>query len=102
MKFGPFSARRLVAGTFLFGALIMLALGLTFFSSHLKGVTFILFWLVCFLLTGLSAILAVIDVALIRRELKKEQRALIESTLAAAQADRVKNLTTENEPRHSD
>lgn len=95
MKSGPFSARRLVAGTFLLGALIMLVLGLTAFSSSLTGMRFILFWLVCFLLTGLSALLAIIDVALIRRELKKEQRALIEATLAAAHAERAKNLTTE-------
>ena len=91
MKIGPVSARRFVPVIFLLAALSMLILGLTAFSPKLTGTAFVTYWLICFLLTGVAAILALIDVALIRRELKKKQRELIESTLAEAQSERGKN-----------
>ena len=95
MKTGPVSARRFVGGLLLLGALLMLLLGLTTFSPALKGIAFIIYWLICYLLTGGAALMAIIDFACIRRDMKKQQTELMESTLAAARADREKNSTLE-------
>ena len=95
MKIGTVSTRRFVGGFLLFAALLMLALGLTAFSSALKGGSFITYWLICFLLTGATAITAIIDFAFIRRDLKTKQRELIESTLAEAQSERNQDLSEE-------
>ncbi len=93
MKIGTVSVRRFVPGIFLLAALFMLILGLSVFSPKLKGTAFVTYWLICFLLTGAAAIMAIIDVALIRRESTKKQSELIESTLAEAQSDRAKDLS---------
>ncbi|MEO6034253.1 MAG: hypothetical protein ABIQ35_03265 [Verrucomicrobiota bacterium] len=93
MKTGPVSPRRFVTGIFLLTALGMLVLGLTPFSSKLSGTRFVMYWLICFLLTGFAAILALVDVALIRRDSKRKQRELIESTLTEAYSERDKTIT---------
>ncbi len=86
-----FSAiRRMISGLFLFLALLMLALGLTLFSAKLAGVNFATYWLVCFLLTGIAAITALADLALIRRKLRKEQQQLIQSTVEDARSEKAK------------
>lgn len=95
MKIGSVRARRFFSGIFLLAALLMLGSGLTVFSPALKGATFITYWLICFLLTGIAAIVALVDVVLIRRELKQKQRDLIESTLAEARSEKTKILAVE-------
>lgn len=84
----PINGRRLVAGLFLGVALLMLLLGMTLFSGQLVGLRFAFYWLTCFLFTGLAAIIALIDMALIRQKLRQEQHDLIASTLNEAQLEK--------------
>ena len=68
-------------------ALLMLVPGLTFLAHRLTGTALALYWLTCFLLTGLAAIIALIDIMLLRRELREQQRELIKTTLVDADSD---------------
>ena len=86
----PVNMRRLAAGIFLGIALVMLVLGLTLFSQHLNGFRFAFYWLTCFLFTGLAAITALIDMALLRHKLRQEQRELIASTMEEAQLEKAR------------
>lgn len=87
MKSGCIPARRLATGILLGGAFVMLVLGTTLLSSHLKESTFLIYWLICFLLTGLAAVLALVDMVIIRHESREEQRALIKETLEQTEND---------------
>ena len=82
--------RRWIAGAFLGGALAMLILGTTLFANHLRDLAFVFYWLTCFLLTGAAALLALIDMALIRREQRREQQELIATTLREAEAEKAR------------
>ena len=72
--------RRLASGICLGVSLLMLVPGLTFLSHRLSGTALALYWLVCFLLTGLAAIIALVDIMLLRRALREQQRNLIKTT----------------------
>lgn len=79
--------RRWAAGVFLAASALMLALGLTLFSGQLKGTDFLIYWLLCFLFTGFAALFALIDMAIIRRQSRNEQRDLIQKTLEKTPRD---------------
>ena len=81
------NSRRLAAGLFLGGACLMLVLGTTILSPHLKEVSFLIYWLICFLLTGLAAIFALVDLVIIRHQSREEQRDLIKETLKQPDKD---------------
>jgi hypothetical protein len=87
MKMFSGKMRRVAVGLFLAAALLMLVLGMTVLSQRLSGVGLMIYWLICFVLTGLAALGALIDMTLIRRELREEQRKLIETTLADAKIE---------------
>ena len=87
MKFCSGNRRRVVTGFFLGVAFLMLVLGMTLLSGHLRKDAFLIYWLTCFLLTGLAAILALVDMMMIRRESRDEQRELIKTTLEQAERD---------------
>jgi uncharacterized membrane protein HdeD (DUF308 family) len=86
---GPASKfRRWLAGVCLVLALFMLALGLTVLADRLKQSNpFLVYWGVCACFTGLAAITALLDMMLLRRELRHRQQALIEQTLRDAKSD---------------
>lgn len=86
----PGNTRRWIAGILLAGALALLFLGFTFFADRLRDVAFILYWLGCFLLTGIAALLALIDMALLRREQRREQQELIATTLREAEEEKAR------------
>jgi uncharacterized membrane protein YecN with MAPEG domain len=85
------SVRRWLAGVFLGVALLMLAVGLTVLSSRLRAVGFLVYWLICFGLTGAAALVALIDLFLLRRQLRHAQQELIEQTLNEAKNDLKRN-----------
>jgi hypothetical protein len=58
----------------------MLVLGLTVLKSRLEGMTFMLYWLVCFFLTNGAIVGAWLDIRTIRKEAEKEQRDLFRRT----------------------
>ena len=65
----------------LFAAAAMLICGQTFLKTVLSGGVFLLYWLVCFLLTGMAVLVALLDFRALRYRVHKEQRELLETTL---------------------
>jgi hypothetical protein len=67
MKWTPADKRRRWFGLFyLLMAIGMLVWGQTILKPHLKGFTFIFYWLACFAMTLLAMITAMLDVWVIR------------------------------------
>jgi len=66
----------------------MLLAGQTRPGGRLNGVVFILYWLLCLVLTLLAMIAALLDALALRQENRERQRALIESTLQEIQSRR--------------
>jgi len=67
---------------FLIIAVVMLILGETVLRSSLARVPFILYWMFCFLFTGLAIIFAFLDVAGVQRQARAQQRELLEKTIS--------------------
>jgi hypothetical protein len=80
--------RRWFGAICLLGALGLLLAGETRPGGQLSGVAFILYWLLCLMLTVLAMIAALVDAFALRRENRDRQRALIESTIEEIQAGR--------------
>ncbi len=73
--------RRWFGGLCLLAAIVMLIAGETLLKGRLASVPFVIYWLVCFVLTALAAGAALVDAARARAENRNEQRALIENAL---------------------
>jgi protein-S-isoprenylcysteine O-methyltransferase Ste14 len=82
--------RRRLGGLFLGLALAMLGLGQSLLKSHLTGGWFVLYWLVCMVLTCLAMVAALLDVGAIRRRAREQQRDLLGRAVGADAADRPK------------
>jgi len=83
--------RQWLAGISLALALVMLILGLTLLEGRLRAFGFLIYWLVCFSLTGLAALLALIDLFFLKRQLRSDQQELIEQTLNEAKDELKRN-----------
>ncbi|HEV2395182.1 MAG TPA: hypothetical protein VG146_22755 [Verrucomicrobiae bacterium] len=79
--------RRLLGVLVLLAALGMLIAGETVLKQWLSGFRFLVYWLGCFFLTGLAILSAYLDVRALRRETRREERDLIESTIKDIQAE---------------
>src|SRR5262245_30116798 len=78
----PQDARRRWFGLFfLFIALGLLIWGETILKPHLKGLGFILYWLLCFICTALAMLTALLDFWIVRHRTRAAQRELLEKTL---------------------
>ena len=73
--------RRWFGAAALVGALGMLVAGETVLRGRLSVESFLLYWLVCFLLTGSAVFAAFLDVRALQREIRQEQRELLDVTL---------------------
>lgn len=84
------SARRWTGGVLLGVAVLMVVLGLTVFESQLKtkAASYILYWMICFAFTVSAATIALLDASAVRRAAVREQRDLIEKTIAETEQDR--------------
>jgi hypothetical protein len=71
--------RRWYGLLFLVLAAGMLIWGQTVLRTWLQGFLFLLYWLVCFLLTGLAILIALLDMRATRRRSRAERRELLES-----------------------
>jgi TRAP-type C4-dicarboxylate transport system permease small subunit len=72
-------------------AIMMLIAGETILRNWLKQtgpLTMAAYWLTCFAITGLAALLAIRDVIQVRRENRAEQRKLLEQTLQEVERER--------------
>ena len=79
--------RRWVGGLALAGALAMLVGGETFLKGHLQPVAFLVYWLICFLFTGLAIVIAFLDARALQHRIRREQRDLFEATLRQIQRE---------------
>ena len=88
--------RRWLGALVLLAALGMLVGGETVLKGKLDGLAFIIYWLVCFGLTGLAIVIAFLDARALQRRIHQEQHDLFAATL--------KQIETEAKarPRHSD
>ena len=73
--------RRWFGGLVLAGAILMLVAGETVLKEKLLGKTLLVYWLVCFLLTGLAMLVAFRDARAMLQRTGREQRDLLENTL---------------------
>lgn len=62
----------LAAGMLIWGQIIL--------RPYLEGVWFLLYWLLCFIFTGLAIVTALLDVRATRRRTRQEHRELMERT----------------------
>jgi hypothetical protein len=85
--------RRWFGAFFLTSATALLIWGQTVFEPYLSGLGFICYWLICFLLTVMAIVTALTDAVMLRRQSRKERRALIERTLG--------EFTSRREPQDS-
>jgi len=88
--------RRWFGALVLLGAVAMLACGQTVLQGRLKPWLLLIYWPVCFLLTGLAVLAALRDVRALQTRARQEQRDLLESTLKEIETE-----AKEREPRHT-
>jgi uncharacterized membrane protein YecN with MAPEG domain len=82
------SARR-IFGTFcLMVPVGMVILGLTALKHSLDGLTFVVYWLVCFLFTFAAIIIALIDLRSVQRQTREETQELFEKALGDIERQR--------------
>jgi hypothetical protein len=79
--------RRWIGACVLLGALGMLVCGETILKGALRDLTFILYWLVCLVLTGLAILIALLDARALGNRARQEQRELFEATLKKLEAE---------------
>ena len=75
--------RRALGAFFLVASLVMLIAGETVLSDRLRAHPgeFVIFWMACFVFVGLAFLMALLDLAVIRRRTREQQRELLESAL---------------------
>jgi hypothetical protein len=73
--------RRWLGAIFLLAALGMLISGETVLRERLSKLSFVVFWLICFVFTCLALLVAFMDASAIRRRTREERRALFDNTL---------------------
>lgn len=62
-------------------ALLMLILGETALRQSLGKIGFVIYWMVCFIFTGLAILFSFLDVAGVQRQARAQQRELLEKTI---------------------
>ncbi len=65
---------------FLVVAASMLIWGQTILRPWLVGMLFVVYWLICFVMTGLAIVVALLDLRATRRRSRAERRDLLERT----------------------
>jgi 4-hydroxybenzoate polyprenyltransferase len=87
MGLGPTARRRWFGAIVLAVALLMLFLGETALKGRMSDLTFVVYWMVCFVFTGLAIVVAFRDVKAVQNEVRSEQRTLLESTLKEIESE---------------
>jgi membrane protein implicated in regulation of membrane protease activity len=73
--------RRWFGAVVLLAALAMLICGTTVWKGMLGGLTFLYYWMACFVLTILAIIIAFLDARALQRRTREEQHDLFATTL---------------------
>jgi hypothetical protein len=79
--------RRWFGGIVLFGAIAMLICGETILKPKLAGSAYLIYWLICFVLTIAAIVVAFMDVRALQRRIRDEHRELVEGTIDRIQSD---------------
>ena len=74
--------RRWFGGIVLVIAFAMLVLGQTALKDRLQGLGFLIYWLLCMVLTSVAIIIAFLDVRALAQRTREEQEQLFASTLS--------------------
>ena len=82
------SRRHRLGIVFLVAAVLWMTAGLTVFESLLRGSTFIVYWLSCCVLTGSAMVVALVEIRALRRQVREQQRELLEETMRRIRRDR--------------
>ena len=90
--------RRWIGALFLLAALAMLIAGETLLQGRLTDAGFIVFWLCCFVFTGLAVIVAFLDVRALQDRVRRDQRDLFETTLKKIETDARTKRKAPNSP----
>ncbi|HOK78157.1 MAG TPA: phage holin family protein [Verrucomicrobiota bacterium] len=86
---GPVQRRRRWFGVlFLIIAGAMLIWGLTFLKPLLVGISFVVYWLVCLVMTLAAFVVGYADLRAVRREQRRQLNELMKSTLDTVRQDR--------------
>ena len=73
--------RRLLGVVFLAISAGMLLLGQTLLKNRLQSWDYVYYWLICTVFTGLTLIVALLDMRVVRRRSREQQSELVENTL---------------------
>lgn len=65
----------------------MLICGETILKSKLAGGAYLIYWLICFVLTIVAIVVAFMDVRALQRRIRDEHRDLVEGTLDQIHSD---------------
>ena len=79
--------RRWFGAVVLLAAVGMLICGETVLKGKLEDLKFIVYWLVCFALTGLAIVVAFLDARALQRQTRQERRDLFDTTLKEIQSE---------------
>ena len=73
--------RRLLGAVFLSISAGMLVVGQTVLKDRLQSLNFVYYWLTCTVFTGLTLIVALLDMRIVRRRARQQQSELLKNTL---------------------
>jgi len=79
--------RRWFGALMLLGALGLLVVGETVLKGRLDGMVFLLYWMLCFVFTGLAIVTAYLDARALQTRTRREARELLQTTLNKIQTD---------------
>ena len=79
--------RRWLGAAALVAAIGMLVAGETVLRGRLSAESFLLYWLVCFLLTSSAILVAFRDMRTLQQQVRREQRDLLDKTLEKIERD---------------
>ena len=79
--------RRWLGIVALIAALGMLIAGETVLQGKLQNITFVLYWLLCLILTTAAIMIAFLDARALRRQTREEARDLLQTTLKEIETD---------------
>lgn len=65
----------------------LLIWGQTVFAPYLKGIAFILYWLICLLFALGAIVIALFDICVLRRRTREERRALVQKALIEVEGE---------------
>ena len=79
--------RRWLGAAALVAAIGMVVAGETVLRGRLSAEAFLLYWLVCFLLTGSAVFAAFLDVRALQQQVRREERDLLDKTLSKIESE---------------